>query len=219
MSGTTSWERLCRDLLLLQRRTPSPLLMYPTPNPEAAPPRPVEIHLEAGAEAVAEQLHATYGEYVALQVGALPYPPGARAPRPRRPAAPPRETANPDELHIILDGPLTVRAGTTSTHALLVTNAGDREIGIHTNGHVLAVIIDSTGTAVGGFAGAERLPLIVFTAHPGETVRVPLVVGTAGYSPELGYAVPPGEWHLVAPLDLEDGRRLQTPSLPLVVIA
>ena len=70
---------------------------------------------------------------------------------------------------------------------------------MHTNGQLTANIADpNTGRAVGGYTGAQILPLIPFTAAPGDTVRIPLLVGTASYDPALGYAVPAGRWALFA---------------------
>jgi hypothetical protein len=42
----------------------------------------------------------------------------------------------------------------------------------------------------GGFSGFQTLPLVVFRVAPGQTGRVPLLIGTASFTPRLGYAVP-----------------------------
>jgi hypothetical protein len=106
------------------------------------------------------------------------------------------------------------RFGDTTTHHLLVTNLTGADVGIETNGHLTATIVDpDTGVSVGGYAGAKRLPLVTFTAAPATTVRIPLLVGTASYRPALGYTVPPGTWWLTAPIRLADGRHLTTPPL------
>jgi hypothetical protein len=44
--------------------------------------------------------------------------------------------------------------------------------------------------------------LVIFTAEPGQTARLPLLVGT---------------WQLTASLRLADGRRLRTPLLELTI--
>ena len=59
---------------------------------------------------------------------------------------------------------------------------------------------------------------MIFTATPSETVRIPVLVGTASYAPELGYRIPTGTWHLTATIPLSDGRHITTPGLELTVI-
>ena len=217
-AALATWERLRHDLQRLQSAEPHLLMEYPVPDPGYRRPR-VDIHLSADAQTTAADLHNTYGDFVALQVGALPYPPEPQSTSTRRATAPTdkRERANPDEMHIALDGPLAIRSGQTSMHGLLLTNVGTGDIHVPTNGNLTATIVDDAGAVVGGYSGPEPIPLITFTAGPSETVRIPVLVGTASYQPELGYAIPSGTWHLTAPLDLADGRRLTTPALELKI--
>jgi len=74
------------------------------------------------------------------------------------------------------------------------------------------------GPAVGGFCGAERAVLVRLPLPAGEVTPFPLLVGTASFVPDLGYAVPPGEWAMTVELELSDRRRVRTASLPLRVI-
>ncbi len=57
----------------------------------------------------------------------------------------------------------------------------------------------------------------------GSTERIPLLIGTASFTPELGYLLPPGSWGLQAPLDLAPDLRTRhrrlTPVLPLTITA
>jgi hypothetical protein len=58
----------------------------------------------------------------------------------------------------------------------------------------------------------------------GATERVPLLIGTDSFTPELGYILPPGSWGLQAPLDLAPDPRTRphrrlTPVLPLTITA
>ncbi|HEU5007467.1 MAG TPA: hypothetical protein VFT67_10860 [Jatrophihabitantaceae bacterium] len=197
-------------------------LFYAMPTPGSADlDPPVSIHLKPSGVAVAARLYEQFGDYLDLQVGALPYPPGTGDLRaPTQDAAGERVTIDPAQLRCELDGPLSVLSGETIEHGLLLTNHYDRAVAVYTNGHVTASIVDPTNAdVVGGFVGPQHLPLVQFTAAPGETVRVPLLVGTASFTSRLGFAVPPGQWQLVAPLDLDDGRRLITPALDLTVTA
>ncbi|HST47617.1 hypothetical protein [Jatrophihabitans sp.] len=215
-----AWERLRHDLQRLWSAEPRLLLASPTPDPGYRRP-PVEICLTAAAESTAADLHNTYGDFVSLRVGALPYPPAAHLPSPSRRSARTidRDPVNPAEMGIVLEAPLALRSGQTTTHGLLLTNLSDHDISVHTNGQLTATIINDAGAVVGGpdTGGVRIAPLVTFTAAPSETVRIPLLVGTASYSPELGYAVPAGSWHLTVPMNLADGRHLLTPALPLTI--
>jgi hypothetical protein len=217
-AAVASWEALRVELLRLQDVRPHVLQGYPTPSPGYRRP-PVDITLHAHAAATAAELHARFGDFVALQVGALPYPPETTPPPSTNQEVESSGTpVDPAEIRVELDGPLTMRTGDTATHHVLVTNLSEQDIGIRTNRHLTAAIVDAgTGAEVGGYSGAQRLPLKIFTVEPAQTVRIPLLVGTASYRPELGYTVPPGSWHLIAPLHLNDGRELVSLSLELTI--
>ena len=213
-----AWERLRHDLRRLAAGRRSVLTQYPMPDPGYRRP-PVAIHVAADAEGTAAELHAVYGDFVSLMVGALPYPlPVSTPDRARSPRRPDEQnTVDPGELRVALDGDLSIRTGQSVTHGLLLTNLSDHDIHIRTNGHLTARVVDDTGAVVGGYSGAERQPLVIFTAEPAQTARLPLLVGTASFKPELGYGVPPGTWHLTASMDLSDGRHLTTPPLELTI--
>lgn len=212
-----TWERLRHDLQRLWAAKPPVMLTSPTPDPGYRRP-PVHIDLSADSESTAADLHNAYGDFVSLRVGALAYPPGASLPRPSARIID-RHPADPAEMRILLEAPLALRSGRTTTHGLLLTNLSDHDIQVHTNGHLTAVIVDDAGATVGGpdAGGAQQAPLVIFTASPSKTVRIPVFLGTASYTPELGYAVPAGSWHLTAPMDLADGRKLVTPALAFTI--
>lgn len=79
---------------------------------------------------------------------------------------------------------------------------------MHTNRYVAATVIDAAGDKVGGYAGAHELPRRIFEAQRAQTIRIPLLVGTASFQADLGYRVPPGTWRLTVPFNLGDGREL-----------
>jgi hypothetical protein len=120
-----------------------------------------------------------------------------------------------------LDGPASIPTGQTRLHGLLVTNLAGDELQILTNGQVTATIVDTgTGEIVGGFTGAQALPLVAYRVLPGETKRLPLLIGTASRRPQFGYAVPAGNWGLQATLKLGVPRHpvlRRTPVLPLTI--
>jgi hypothetical protein len=183
----------------------------------------VRLRLWASQEDLAAQLLARYGDAVHLTVGYLHYPDRAllrfdgsplELPTPDRPPLLPAERAVvsvPEHLHI--------RSGHYTKCDLEVHNVGADEIVVHTNGMVTANVVDpETGERVGGYEGAQVLPLVRFTAAAGQTVRIPLLIGTACAVSRLGYATPPGEWALEIVLDFGQALgRYTSPRLPLTV--
>jgi hypothetical protein len=83
---------------------------------------------------------------------------------------------DPHELHVELDGGLSIRRGEAQTHGLLLTNLGEHAIKVATNGSLTArVVAPSTGATVGCYTGWQHSPLIYY-----------LLVGTASFTSELG---------------------------------
>jgi hypothetical protein len=75
---------------------------------------------------------------------------------------------------------------------------------------------------VGGFTGAQVAPLKMVRIPLRQTERVPLLIGTASFTPRLGYAVPPGEWGIQATLTFGRDRispSRRTPAMPLTITA
>ncbi|MFY9648710.1 hypothetical protein, partial [Trebonia sp.] len=112
----------------------------------------------------------------------------------------------------------------TLRHSLLVRNLSGRDLQIATNGQVSAVVVDpQTGEVVGGFSGSLTWPLVIFRVAAGATEPIPLLIGTASYTPQLGYVVPAGEWGIQATLTLgphpRDSPSRRTPILPLTITA
>jgi hypothetical protein len=217
------WDELKVVLARLRDQQPGALMQFPTLKVDKGRQPPFTIRLAPWATAAAKELHQQFGDDIKLTVGALPYPPGRPPSRP--PAArPPVDLLDPHETTAELAGPVVVRSGQTLRHGLLVTNLTSSELQIATNGQVTADVVDPhTGEIVGGFSGAQNLPLIFFRAAPGETSQVPLLIGTASFTARLGYAIPPGDWGIQAALRLgPDPRSLasrRTPILPLSITA
>jgi hypothetical protein len=220
------WDELRAVLFELWNQEPGPLRQFPDPREEEGRPRPYQIAVAAWAVAVAEDLHRRFGDGVRLTVGRLPYPPGSEPDIPLTDlTGPPRgDPLDPGQAQVELDGPATVRSGQTLHHGLVVHNLSGQVLPVATNGAVTAVVVDpQTGQVAGGFAEAQVMPLIMFPVAPGATERIPLLIGTASFRPELGYTVRPGSWGIQVPLDLEcnphhrDARL--TPVLPLTVTA
>ena len=217
------WDELKVVLGRLRDEQPDALMQYPTPEADEGEQPPFTIRLAPWAAATAEELHQQFGDDIELTVGALPYPPGRQPPRPPAPGPLP-DVLDPDEIAAELDGPAVVGSGHTLRHGLLLRNLTGRELQIATNGQVTARVVDPhTGEIVGGFAGFQALPLVIFRVAPGQTGRVPLLIGTASSTPRLGYVIPPGDWGVQATLALgphpRDSPRRRTPVLPLTITA
>jgi len=124
-----------------------------------------------------------------------------------------------------LDAPAAVRSGHTLRHGLLLHNQSGDDLKIAaTNGQLTTAVVDpATGEVVGGFAGAQALPLITYRVAPGQTQPIPLLTGTASFTPRLGYTVPPGSWGIQATLTLgpdpRNSSHRRTPVLPLTITA
>ncbi len=217
------WNEVKLALVRLRDQEPGSLTGYPMPEVDEGRHPPFDIHLAAWATGTAEELHRQFGDNVDLTVGALPYPPGRQPQRSPVPGQPP-ELLDPHEIAAELDGPAVVRSGETLRHGLLLRNLTGQGLQVETNGHVTAIVVDpESGETVGGLSGPQLLPLIVFRVAPGQTERIPLLIGTDSTMPQLGYTIPAGNWGLQVTLRLGPHRRdspgRRTPILPLTITA
>jgi hypothetical protein len=217
------WDELKVVLARLRDQQPGTLMQYPMLEADEGRQPPFTIRLAPWAAATAEELHQQFGDDIELTVGALAYPPGRQPPRPPV-TGPPADLLDPDEIAAELAGPAVVSSGHTLRHGLLLRNLTGRDLQIATNGQVTAAVVDPhSGEVVGGYAGFQNLPLIIFRVAPGQTGQVPLLIGTASRTPRLGYTIPPGDWGIQATLTLgphpRDSPRRRTPVLPLTITA
>ena len=219
----TAWDKLKPVIVLLLDRQPGALTGYPSPERDEGRTPPFKIRLAPWAADTADELHRQFEDDVELTVGALPYPPGRQGQRRNAPGPLP-DPFDPREVGVALDGPAVVRSGHTLHHHLMVRNLTDSELQIATNGQVTAAVVDPrTGEIVGGYSGAQSLPLKTFQVGPDGSTRIPLLIGTASRTLRLGYAVPAGEWGIQATLTLGPDPRTalqrRTPVLPLTITA
>jgi hypothetical protein len=213
-----TWDELKIILARLEDADPGPLNSWPGPQDDTGRQPPFQIELAPWAVDVAADLHARFGADVELRVGALQYPQRTLAGSPGGWPDAPLPEADPAEIEIALDGPLRIRSGHAALHGLLVGNHGTRELQVQTSGELIATVVDpASGQPVGGYSGAVTAMLKTFTVAPGATERIPLLVGTASFVPDLGYAVPPGEWGVQANLVPAAGAAVRTPVLPLTI--
>jgi hypothetical protein len=140
-------------------------------------------------------------------------------------------------IETTLVAPVVVSSGHTAQSMLSVHNGTGDPITVMTYGNVTAVVVDpDTGRAVGcgvqryltarvsdpetGLdvpANASSAPIVPFPVAPASTGLIPVLVGAASALPELGYVIPAGHWAVQMTLELEDGRYLRTPQLPITV--
>jgi hypothetical protein len=176
----------------------------------------VMVQLRASEEPLAAKLHERYGGAVELTVGLFPYPdlpPFHSLLEPPGGQAPPLPL---DLADVSVPSGLTIRSGEDLMSVLVTHNHTDDELVVETNGQVTARVMDpDTGRCVGGFTGAQHMPLILFRIPPHGTVDVPMLIGTASFDPELGYAVPPGRWLIEVTLRITDRGDFRTPLLPI----
>jgi hypothetical protein len=209
------WDTLKIEIQRVLDEHPHALVGYPDPRSDRGREPPLGLELAPWATEVARSFHDRFGADVDLRVGALSYPDGVPVHVHLPEFEPDR---GPNEVAVAVDTPLVVRSGQTLRATLQVWNKTDGELRIKTNGGVTAYVVDPvTGAIVGGYSGAQTLPLVTFRITPGAFESIPLLVGTATFVAGLGYAIPPGSWKLRVPMKLGDGRHITTPSLPITV--
>jgi hypothetical protein len=179
----------------------------------------VVVRLRASEETLAEELHERYGDAVELTVGRFPYPdlpssPSLSEPPGGRPPLLPQDMAD-----VSVSSDIRIRSGEDLTSVLVVRSGTDDQLVVETNGQVTARVMDSeTGRCIGGFTGSQNMPLVPFRALPHDSVEIPVLIGTASFVPELGYALPPGEWWIEVILKITDRGVFRTRLLPISIV-
>jgi hypothetical protein len=212
------WAELKVVLKRLQDQDPPPLTGWPMPDEDVGHQWPADIHLAAWATDAAQELHEQFGSTVRLTVGALRYPDRVLAGRGAPAAGPPLPEAEPGQLRVALHGPLSVRSGYAARHGLLAENRTSRPAEFQGGFELIADVVDpATGAVAGGYSGAVLAVAVTHRVAPGSTETIPLLIGTDSFVPDLGYAIPPGEWGVQVTLDPALGRAVRTPVLPMTV--
>ena len=186
----TVWDEL--KVVLLELEGSGTLVVYPDPRVDDNRQPPFQIHLQPGPRTWPS--HCTVDSVTMWSWSSASFDTRSAS---RRGSTRVREMTIPDMdptlMTVELDAPIVVASGHTVRGALRVHNLSADTIVVCTNGHVTAQVLDpDTRAVVGCFAGGQILPGIYFRAAPGETVVVPVLVGTASFSPDLGYVVPAG---------------------------
>lgn len=197
------------DLRRLREESPGALVAFPGPDGERREQR-FRIELAAWATDIAARLKAKYGSSVELRVGAMTFPArqlwvSAYARQLR--GAP----AEPAGLDVDSLSPLTIRTGRFTHEDVLVTNRTAQEQVLLTGGDLTSAVTDSSGTVVGRYVGPHTAARVGFAIEPHQSRPVPVLIGTASMVPDLGYAVPPGQWRLVIALQTAKGNMVAAP--------
>ncbi len=209
------WDELKAVLMRLEDQDPRPLTTYPDPRGTRVRTPPFAVSLAAWAAGTAAELQQRFGSDVVLTVGALRYPQRTLVERTSPEAC--TATIRPAPRHIVatVDGPLSVRSGHMTRRVMLISNHGTRVI--DASGPLIADVVDSgTGCVVGGYSGAASMVRVTTLIPPGAAAQISLLVATDSFRPDLGYAVPPGEWSVRAALRL-GGHGVLTPALPMTI--
>jgi len=185
----------------------------------------VMVRLSADQEEYAAHLRHLYGDAIDIMVGSFHFPdmgPDPWLARVTRPAVAPSplELALPPFVVASLEHEVSVVSGQNTRTKLLLRNTGTDDLVLNTNGMVTASVVEpATGERVGGFAGAQTVPLVRFQLAGGASVSVPMLIGTTSTKSELGYCVPAGAWAITVILNFEGMDPCITPLLPLMVLA
>jgi len=208
------WESLRVDLRRLREESPGALRVFPVPDRARREP-PFYIELAAWATDIAAMLNAKYGRLVDLRVGAMTFP--ARqlwvTDHALQLHGAPAESAG---LYVEPLSPLTVETGRFTKEDVLVANRAAHTQVLATGGDLQSAVTDSSGSVVGRYVGPHTAKRVEFWIEPHQSRPVPVLIGTASMVPDLGYAVPPGQWGLVIELQTDSGS-MQLAPLELTI--
>ena len=208
------WESLRVDLRRVSEESPGALRVFPVPDRARREP-PFYIELAAWATDIAAMLNAKYGSLVDLRVGGMIFP--ARqlwvTDHARQLHGAPAESAG---LYVEPLSPLTVETGRFTKEDVLVTNRAAHTQVLATGGDLQSAVTDGSGSVVGRYVGPHTAKRVEFWIEPHQSRPVPVLIGTASMVPDLGYAVPPGQWGLVIELQTDSGN-LQLAPLELTI--
>ena len=184
----------------------------------------VNVQLAADQEELAATFHRRFGDAVELRVGVFLYPPvlgpDHQEEGPPAVARPQLPLLPSEEFEVSLEGEIVIASGATTRSTLRIQNRGSAEAVIETNGGVTARVVDpQTNEGVGGFVGAQAMPLIKYRIAPDGTVSIPLLIGTTSSVRSLGYAIPPGSWAIEVPIQIEGRGKFRTSHLPTLILS
>ena len=163
----------------------------------------VGVSLRADGEAVAAEIAAKYGDLVTITVGALSYPDrttgGFGVCNDLVPPPPTGPTALVATLQPI-GSPVT--SGHDFEAVVTVTNTGDDVVTFESGSPLTALVLKpGTEEVVGIYTGGISGVGVGAELGPGESIDIDVVGGTASCVPDLGYALPPGDYEVRVAVD------------------
>ena len=177
----------------------------------------VEVVLAANEEVLAGDLLSRYGDAIDVTVGALAYPlEDAEAVCEDPPVG-----TNLAGLRVEVAapvGPMSAAGVTPLQLTVVLTNDGESPIQFG-SGTAIGTILDTSGDVVSSLSTVAIAEVgIGVDLGPGESMELPLVVSTASCDPQLGYALPPGDYELVAAVSHSDGDNTTLHSAPVPIV-
>ena len=179
----------------------------------------VFVELRADGAGLAAELTQRYGDLLTIRVGLFAYPLDP-ATKPRRGACQPLSdtAAGVGQWAVTLTVPTpTLVSGTDAELTARVTNTTDRPLVLVTGSALFAYVVRAgTRQVVGVSIGGMKLVGVQHTVEPGAAFDIPVQVGTASCDAALGFALPPGNYEVVAvlPQSGPDGAQLSLLSAP-----
>lgn len=157
----------------------------------------IDVQLRADGEALAEQIHAGYGDIVDITVGLLRFPdrslpPGVSCADLATPVA----ADLPLEASVALDSP-QVRSGEDFRGLVTIRNVGQGDFAFQSGPTQIAQVFRPGSSVPSGlFTGGMDSIGFGQLLGPGETVTLKVYGGTASCDPALGYDLPPGSYEV-----------------------
>lgn len=158
----------------------------------------VQVRLHADREALAAELSNRYGDAIRLRVGHMNYPLGQATntesgSRRLRPSTQPISIPN---IEVWLEfTPSHVSVGDNGRGQIVLHNTGSEPVDIHSGRPLVGVVLEpSTGEVVGSGSQAIAGTGWGLLLEAGMEASIDMVYGTASVRPELGCALPPGQY-------------------------
>jgi hypothetical protein len=164
----------------------------------------VTVELRADSEDLAQRILDRYGDLVSIMVGALPYPDPTLAAEFNVCGA---ELPPPPTNPVSLDAVLTlsgsgVVSGDDFEGVVTVTNTGDEVIKFESGSPLAALVfLPGIDSVVGVYTGVIAGVGVGADLGPAQSIDIDVLGSTASCDPELGYALPPGEYRVRVPVD------------------
>lgn len=162
----------------------------------------VTVDLRADGEQIAAEIIDRYGDLVDVTVGVLSYPDrtvGEGLPCDR--LIPPAPTEALSLVATLVLNDSEVVSGADFGGVATVTNTGEGVVHFESGSPLVALVFrPASSEVIGVFAGGIGGVGVGADLAPGESIDIEVLGGTASCDPDLGYALPPGEYEARVPV-------------------